>query len=181
MRILLIALLAFGMRANAQQQPWEKCTPHSFSGYTEIVSSTFYKSPMIAGMLECSVPIERTKATIICRGGAWINPFITGGNYAIIQVGLYHTFNIGNIKTLDVGGYFMNFQGRAFPRPYYDSIHHAKDEGYLSPFSVFITTKPFKNKALSVQSNFSYYHNINKPSFFVTISYRLFKHDMECK
>lgn len=166
---ILCSLLSFS------QVPWSQSVPSTNSLYTEVVSNTIYKSPMISAMLEKAFLDVETNITFLVRAGVWIYPIKKENNFIIIQMGAHKTWNLKKKKTISTGFLLMNFQGRAFPRPSYDSMHHAKDAGYLSPFTAFATLKPFPNKRFSVTSDVSYYTNLNKLATSITFSYQIFK------
>jgi len=136
----------------------------------EGMAVTQYKSPMLGIMCEKIYTDRKTGINFIVKVGYWHNPFVKKSNFLIVQSGASFP-----IKKTELGFYFMNFNG-FLPRPEYATPAEAKNEGYNSPFSLFLTTYPFHNKKVSVTSEISYFTNLAKFGFRVSCNYRLFNH-----
>lgn len=176
-KIFFATFLIISSLASAQRDSF---IPHSDNVYLQGLAMTHYKSPMFGIMGERSVPIEKTRFTILLRPGVWLNPFVSKSNFFVLQMGL--TAKVS--KSLEVGTYFMNLNA-FLPKPYYNTEKEIKNNGYNSPFSVFATSHPFKNRKYSVTAEYSYFpvfaiRNIgqssNKSGFTISLNYKLFEH-----
>lgn len=153
--------------------------PHSFNVYSDVVVSTIYRSPLLGLTGELNVPMDNTKLDIVLRPSVWIDPSFNNEHFVVIQMGLNKNIN----KKTIVGCYFMNQQS-FIPRPKYKSQLQARNEGYNSPFSLFLIAKPFHNEKIQIKSEYNYFiryndrfknSTMNKSSFMLTFSYQLKK------
>jgi hypothetical protein len=143
---------------------WDSLPPYTQSLYVSVISTTYYTSPLAGFIAEQAVKDEEFKTTFLVRGGIWYYP---DKSFLIVQMGAKYHF-----KKFDFGGFLMNYQG-FLPRPHYDSLSQQVNEGYNSPFSLYATVYPFRNKEISVTSDLSYFTNLRKFGVYVSINYRL--------
>jgi hypothetical protein len=175
-KIILFCLFLFTTLLATSQR--DSAIPHSDNIYIEGVAITCYKSPYLSIVGERRVPITRTNLDIVLRPVVWLSPIIAKNSFFILQMGISNHIN----KKLEVGTYFM-YLNAFLPRPT-DSIIAKNNEGYNSPFALFITTHPFKDNKVSVTVEYLYFIKFNerfggnspdKSAFKVSVNYALFQ------
>lgn len=164
MKTLLIAFLCLlYVKTDGQDSVTSLKTSIVFEGIT----CTQYKNPMLGFMCEEVFTDRKTGVNFIARIGYWYNP---RQSFKVVQAGTSFPIKANT----DLGFYLINYNGYS-PIP----KEELKNEGYQSPFSIFLTTYPFHNvhreinRSFGVSTEVSYFTNKNMFGFRVSFNYKL--------